>query len=584
MPTAEQLATAGLPEAAAEEARDWLKAAAAPGRTWLRLAAAWQALETVFTVVQWAALARVAQGVLARGAQPTWPELGVLLAGGLLAGGAAWAAGRFQGVGRQRISGAIRQRLVAGLLPSGPGRRRGEGEPDAATAALATVELADDVADYHAQALPQHLAAPGSMAVIFGATAAVHWPAAVILLVASLLIPPNLRLAGLFAKEGADERAAASTRLTATVLDSFRGMRTLQSVGALARRREQLAEAAADLNATTMAVVKRAFLSGAVMDVVITFSIAANATYIGLSLLGYVRLGAAPHITLFSGLLVLLLCPMYFQPLRAMAVAYHAKERALSAAPTILALLAEAETVPGIGERAAPPPAPPAGPVAVVLDDVAFRFSTSNQPVLHQVDVTVHPGRWTAVVGPSGAGKTTLLGLIAGVRQPTGGTVRWVTPTGASPPQPGGCAWIGQQTVLLPGSIGDNVRIGRPAASQADVERALTAAGLAEAVARLPEGLDTPLGEGGAGLSTGEARRIAIARAFLRDTDLWVLDEPTAHLDPDAEAQLIDALHHATRGRTVIVATHSATLARSADTVLSLVDGAVHATREATAA
>jgi ATP-binding cassette, subfamily C, bacterial CydD len=584
MPMAEQLATAGLPEAAAEEARDWLKAAAAPGRTWLRLAAACQALETVFTVVQWAALARVAQGALAGRAQPTWPELGVLLASGLLAGVAAWAAGRFQAAGRQRITGAIRQRLVAGLLPSGPGRRRGEGEPDAASAALATVELADDVADYHAQALPQHLAAPASMAVIFGVTAAVHWPAAVILLLASLLMPPNLRLAGLFAKEGADERAAANTRLTATVLDSFRGMRTLESVGALARRREQLAEAAADLNTTTMAVVKRAFLSGAVMDVVITFSIAANATYIGLSLLGYVRLGAAPHITLSSGLLVLLLCPMYFQPLRAMAAAYHVKERALSAAPTILALLGKAETVPGIGERAAPPLAPPAGPVAVVLDDLAFRFSNSDQPVLHQVDVTVHPDRWTAIVGPSGVGKTTLLALVAGVRQPTSGTVRWVTPTGASQPQLGGCAWIGQQTVLLPGSIGDNVRIGRPAASQAEVGRAVAAAGLAEAVARLPEGLDTPLGEGGAGLSTGEARRIAIARAFLRDAWLWVLDEPTAHLDPDAEAQLIEALHTATRGRTVIVATHSAALAGSADALLVVADGTVHATREATAA
>jgi ATP-binding cassette, subfamily C, bacterial CydD len=104
---------------------------------------------------------------------------------------------------------------------------------------------------------------------------------------------------------------------------------------------------------------------------------------------------------------------------------------------------------------------------------------------------------------------------------------------------------------------------------------------LTDVVARLPEGLDTPLGEGGAGLSTGEARRIAIARAFLSDADLWVLDEPTAHLDLDAEAQVIDALHNATHGRTVVVATHSAPLARSADSVLTIADGSIHATREA---
>jgi ATP-binding cassette, subfamily C, bacterial CydD len=409
---ADQRVTANPPG----EARGWLNAAAAPGRTVLRLAATCQALETVFTNAQWAALAWVAQAVLARRAHPTWPELAILLASGLLAAAAAWGAARLQAAGRQRIAAAIRQHLVAGLLPSGPGQRRGEGEPDAATAALATVELADDVADYHAQTLPQRLSAPASMAVVFGVTAAVQWPAAAILLLASLLIPPNMRLAGLFAKEGADQRAAASTRLGAAVLDSFRGMRTLRSLGALARRREQLAGAAADLNATTMAVVRRAFLSGSVMDVVITFSIAANATYIGLSLLGYVRLGIAPHITLFSGLLALLLCPMYFQPPRAMAAAYHAKERAGSAVPTITGLLADAEATPERDERSAPPLA---GPVAVVLDHLGFRFPNPSRPVLHGVDVTVHPGRWTAIAGPSGVGKTTLLSLIAGARQPT---------------------------------------------------------------------------------------------------------------------------------------------------------------------
>jgi ATP-binding cassette subfamily C protein CydD len=557
--------------------RRWLRAAAAPGRTSLRLAALCQVMETVFTVVQWAALAGIAQDVLGRQVHPTWLELGVLFAGGLLAAGAGSSAALFQAAARQRIAHTIRQRLVAGLLPS----RLRRGEPDAATAAVASVELTDDVADYHARALPQRLSAPASMAVVFLVTVLVQWPAAVILLLASLLVPLNMRLAGLFAKEGADERVAATTRLAAVVLDSFRGMRTLQSIGALARRRDELADATGRLNTATMAIVRRVFISGSVMDVVITFSIAVNATYIGLSLLGYVRLDGAPTMTLFSGLLALLLCPMYFQPLRTMAANYHAQERALSAAPAIIALLDEPETDPEVGERVAPPFA---GVVAVVLDDVTFRFSDSNEPVFAGVDMTMRPGRWTAIAGPSGAGKTTLLSLIAGARQPTTGSVRWITLAGASPPHLGGCTWIGQQTVLLPTSIGDNIRIGRPAAGRAEVELAVAAAGLSDVVARLPEGLDTLLGEGGAGLSTGEARRIAIARAFLGDAGLWVLDEPTAHLDPDAEAQVIDALHNATRGRTVVVATHSALLARSADTVLSVADGTIHAARDAIAA
>jgi ATP-binding cassette subfamily C protein CydD len=545
----------------------WLADAAAPGRARLRLAAACQSLGTVCTVVQLAALAWVAEAGL------TWPGLVVLAVAGVLAGVLAWGAARCQAAGRRRISRTIRRRLVAGLLPAAAR----DGDPDAATAALAAlamVELTDDVADHHAQALPLRLSAPVSMVVVFVTTAVVLWPAAVILLLASLLIPLNMRLAGLFAKEGADERAAASAGLAAVVLDSFRGMRTLRGIGAIERRRGQLAAADTRLNAITMAVVRRAFLSGSVMEVVITFSIAANATYVGLSLLGYVRLGGAPHVTLFTGLLALLLCPMYFAPLRSMAAAYHSRERAAAAAPTIMALLG-GTTAPDAGSAPSP-----AGPVTVALTGAGFAFPGSSGPVIRNVDLTVPSGVWTAVVGPSGAGKTTLLSLIAGARQPTAGAVAWLTPVGAVAPQLGGCAWIGQRTVILPGSVGDNVHIGRPTATRAEVVAAVVAAGLADVMARLPDGLDTPLGEGGWGLSTGEARRVAIARAFLSDADLWVLDEPTAHLDEDAEARVIDALRHATQGRTVVVATHSTALARSADTVLTITEGTLSTVRE----
>jgi ATP-binding cassette subfamily C protein CydD len=536
--------------------QQWLTSAAVPGRRSLLIAAGCQALETAFTVGQWTGLAWVAQEVI-DGARPSWQASGVLLGGGLLAAGATWLAARLQVIGRRRIATAIRRRLVSGLLP--PAHRRTDPDPDPATAAVATVELTDDIADFHAQSLPQRVSAPLSMAVVLAVTAVVQWPAAVILLLASLLLPLNLRLAGLFAKEGSVQRMAASTRLAAVVLDSFRGMATLRNIGALGRRRTELARAAHDLNDTTIAVVRRATLSGAVMDVVITFSIAANATYVGLSLLGYVHLGG--HMTLFRGLLALLICPLYFQPMRAMAAAFHSKERALSAVPTITGLLGDARA----GGEHVPPSTEP---VTVALDNVSFG-------VLREVTLTVDAGSWTAVAGPSGAGKTTLLSLIGGLRLPSHGTVRWLTPTGVLEPRLGGCAWIGQQTVLLPGSVGDNIRIGRREASLGEVERAVAAAGLAEVVARLPEGLDTSLGEGGFGLSTGEARRIAIARAFLSDAGLWILDEPTAHLDVAAEEEIIVALRNATRGRTVIVATHSAALARAADHLLTMTDGIV---------
>ena len=551
-----------------------LDGAAAPGHRQLRRAAACQTLETMSAVATCIALAHIAQQALESHTRPGLAALGSLTAAGLLAAAAAWGAARSQAAGHRQIAGSIRRQLVAALLPSG--HRAGDVDP--ATAALATVELADDIADHHAQGLPRKLSAPASMGMVFLVTGVVQWPAAVTLAVASLIIPVNMRLAGLLAKDGADEQAADRTRLAANVLDSFRGLRTLQGIGAVARRRGQLADASNRLNTTTMIVVRRSFLSAAVMDVVITFAIAVDATYIGLSLLGYVRLAGAPHVTLSSGLIALQLCPMYFAPLRARAASYHSRERATAAIPTITALL-DASQKPAF--EPAEPAAAPAMPVEIVLEDVHLRYPGSARDILAGVDLKVPAGRWTAIAGPSGVGKTSLLAVIAGAREPTSGTVHWATSTTNTHPHLGGCAWIGQQTVILPGSIADNIRVGRPEAPLAAVEYAAQAAGLTEVVARLPHGLDTPLGQGGWGLSAGEARRVAIARAFLRDAALWILDEPTAHLDPAAEAAVIQALRRAAHGRTVIVATHSAALAAAADTVLTVDGGTVRRTREA---
>lgn len=556
--------------------RRWLENSAAPGRSALRLAAVAQVVETIGTIVQWTGLAWIARTVIEGGGRPDVAQLGVLVLGGLLTVGAAWSTARFRAVGRWRIGTAMRRRLVTVLLPT----QHRPNLPDPSTAALGTVELVDDVADHHAQSLPLRLSSPVSMALVLAVTAAVQWPAAVILVLATLLVPLNMRLAGLFAQQGADERVEASTRLGAVVLDSFRGLRTLQGLGALGRRRGQLAGAADRLDASTLAIAKRAFLSGAIMDVVITFSIAVNATYIGMSLLGYVSVPAAPKVNLFSGLLALLLCPMYFMPLRATAAAYHGRERAAAAVPTLCDLL--------IAEGR--PDEPQAARVelletpSVRLDGLGLRLPPAGAALLTDVSLTAPAGQWTAIVGPSGAGKTTLLSLIAGVRTPTAGTVRWVTSAGASPPHLGGCVWIGQQTMILPGSIADNVAIARPTATRSEIAGAIGMAGLAGVIARLPAGLDTLLGDGGWGLSTGEARRVAIARAFLRGARLWVLDEPTAQLDAESEARVVAALHAATVGRTVVVATHSAALASSADLVLGLADGRMHAVRGPVAA
>jgi ATP-binding cassette, subfamily C, bacterial CydD len=437
---------------------------------------------------------------------------------------------------------------------------------------LAMVDLVDHVTDHHSLAGPMRRSLPLSMLAVLAVTAVVHWPAAVVLLLSTALIPLNMRLAGLFAQEGADRALAATQRLNAAVLDSFRGLQTLRELGAVSRRRYTLSGAQERLNEATMSVLRRAFLSGLIMDVVVTFSIAANATYIGLSLLGYVEVPHAPTLTLFSGLLVLLICPMYFAPMRAAAATFHQRERAAVAAAALSRIAGSAPVAATRAGRSAL-----TEPVGVVLNAVRYSHPGAVQDTI-TADIDIAPGTWTVVAGASGAGKTTLLSLIAGMRQPTGGHVQW-TSTSHQTPTLGDCVWIGQRTVLLDATVRDNIRLGRSDATEHQIREAVAAAGLNAVVAGLPHGLDTRLGEGGWGISTGEARRIAIARAMLRVARLWLLDEPTAHLDADAERDVLEALRRAGEGCTVIVATHSFALTAIADTVLVIEDGVLHELR-----
>ena len=319
------------------------------------------------------------------------------------------------------------------------------------------------------------------------------------------------------------------------------------------------------------------------MDVVVTFSMAVNATYIGLSLLHYVSVPGAQPLTLFAGLLALVLCPMYFSPLRRSAAAFHDRERARSAATVISGMLAddEAETVndPGSADQSTV-----GAPVGISLEHVT---ATAGERVVFTVDrLHAEPGVWTAITGISGAGKTTLLSVIAGLR-PAEGSVSWIrddligTDRFAASPVIGACAWIGQSTVIIEDTLAANIRLGREDASDDEILNAAEAAGLHAVVDRL--GLDAVIGDGGWGISTGEARRVAIARAVLSRSRLWILDEPTSHLDAETERQVLDTLVTASRGSTVLVATHSRQVVERSNTVWRIDEGRVE-TLEGTAA
>jgi ATP-binding cassette subfamily C protein CydD len=517
------------------------------------------------TVGRWAFLSWVAESALGgQGGADLAPGLVGFAVLGAVSVWARRASTRATEAGRLVVLAHIRLRVTSVLLPDRSGPRIQDSSADAS----ALLDLADDVAAYHSRVGPLHGSTAFSMGLVLAAVAAVQWPVAVVLLIASALMPMNMRLAGLVAADESRRQLRALRRLSGLVLDNYRGMRTIRGFEAVESQKHLLVRASEALNKQTGALLKKAFLSGLVMDAVVTFALAVSATYVGFVLLDYVRVPGAQPLELASGLFVLLLCPIFFLPIRQIAAGYHDRDRAMAAAE-VLSTLAEGATDVDDAATAVVRTSPP---VAVSLQAVTHRPDPGGPAVLEDADMLFEAGRWTAVTGRSGAGKTTLLSLIVGVAAPDAGVVVWQDPSSGEriTPSPTAASWIGQQTVIIDGTLSDNILLGSREASSAAVAEAASVAGLADLIDALPDGLDTHVGDQGWGVSAGEARRIAIARAVLRDSGLWVLDEPTAHLDPETEAEVLAALLEATRGRTVIVATHSPAVAQRSDRLLDL--------------
>jgi ABC-type transport system involved in cytochrome bd biosynthesis fused ATPase/permease subunit len=303
------------------------------------------------------------------------------------------------------------------------------------------------------------------------------------------------------------------------------------------------------------------FLSSLVLELLASLSVALIAVAIGLRLLN-------GHIDLRSALFVLVLAPEAYLPLRQLGADYHASAEGLSAADQIFDVL----------DRAIPPrgadldlPDPATSPL--VIDGLGVTYPDRDRPALDDLSLIVEPGEMLAIAGPSGCGKSTLLAVLLGFVGPDSGTVRIGDVDLATIDADAWrrrIAWMPQRPHLFASSVADNIRLGTPGASGAEVERAAAAAGLGELLARLPDGLNTVLGQDGAGLSAGERQRVALARAFIRDAPILLLDEPTANLDGHTEAEVVQAVHRLAAGRTVILVAHRPALLALADRVVDL--------------
>ncbi|MDX3686603.1 thiol reductant ABC exporter subunit CydD [Streptomyces sp. AK04-4c] len=453
------------------------------------------------------------------------------------------------------VKSELRGRLMARASDLGPdwlsGQRTGS------LIALATRGV-DALDDYFSRYLPQLGLAVVVPVAVLARIVTEDWVSAAIIVVTLPLIPLFMILIGWATQSRMDRQWKLLSRLSGHFLDVVAGLPTLKVFGRAKAQAEAIRAITSQYRRATLKTLRIAFLSSFALELLATLSVALVAVTIGMRLVH-------GELDLYTGLVVLILAPEAYLPIRQVGAQYHAAAEGLSAAEEIFAVL---ETEPqGGGSQDVPPS------LRLELDGVTVRHEGRTEPSLDAASLVVEQGETVALVGPSGMGKSTLLSVVLGFTAPDEGRVRvgGVDLSSLSPERwREQIAWVPQRPHLFAGTLAENVRLARPDADDAAVMAALREAGAYDFVAALPDGMGTELGEDGAGLSAGQRQRLALARAFLADRPLLLLDEPTASLDGETEAGIVDAVRRLAEGRTVLLVVHRPALLAVADRVVTL--------------
>ncbi|MFS1437370.1 MULTISPECIES: cysteine/glutathione ABC transporter permease/ATP-binding protein CydD [unclassified Shewanella] len=556
----------------------WLKSQKSSCGIFLKLAIFTGAANGVAIVAQAYLLATILHGVimleLPMGSFTL--QFGALISLILVRAVLAYARERLSFEAGKRLRGDIREAVLNKLTDLGPAFIKGK--PAGAWASV-VLEQVEDLHDFYAKYLPQMMLAAFIPLIILVAVFPLNWASGLILLATAPLIPMFMILVGMGAADANRKNFSALSRLSGHFMDRLKGISTLKLFHRAEAEVKQIETGSEDFRQRTMSVLRMAFLSSAVLEFFAALSIAVLAVYFGFSYLEHLNFGHyGVKISLFTGMFVLILAPEFFQPLRDLGTHYHAKAQAIGAAEALVELLEHPNPLKQVDENFSEQTGQlrntDLSKIVITATDLEV-LTLEGKPLLGPISFSIKAGEHIAIVGPSGAGKTSLLNALLGFL-PYRGSLQinaaelslldknyWRSRL----------AWLGQDPQLFHGSIRDNVSLGNAQLSDAEIMALLQQANIADFVQAHPQGLDAIISDQSAGISVGQAQRIALARALSQPASLFLLDEPTASLDNQSEQLVSAALNQAKLQQTSLMITHRLDQLQDMDNILVIDNG-----------